>query len=159
VIDVNCPGELTGEIDLTVTGGALPYTFVWSDGGSGEDRMGLAAGDYTVDVTDANLCTDQVTITVDILGVNCVVVPEIITPGVVDGKNDELIISNIDIYPNAEIKIFTRWGKLIYTAKNLSSNRWDGSFKGKALPVDSYHYILNLGDGTKPITGTITIIR
>ena len=101
----------------------------------------------------------MVSVTVDVTGYNCIKVPEIITPGNVDGRNDELIINNIDIYPEAEIKIFNRWGKLIYSARELSVNRWDGTFKGKPLPVDSYHFILDLGDGSKPITGTITIIR
>ena len=70
-----------------------------------------------------------------------------------------LIIQHIGLYPDAEIKIFTRWGKLIYNAKNLNVNQWDGTLKGKPLPVDSYYYILDLGDGTTPLAGNITIIR
>jgi gliding motility-associated-like protein len=159
VTDANCPGDNAGAIDLTITGGVSPYTFLWDDGDTGEDRTGIPDGTYTVDVTDLNACTEQAVITVDLLGINCIQVPEIITPGNVDGRNDVLIINYIDIYPDAEIRIFNRWGKLIYSAKNLSENQWDGTFKGKPLPVDSYHYILNLGNGSKPLTGTITIIR
>ncbi|MCD4769997.1 MAG: gliding motility-associated C-terminal domain-containing protein, partial [Bacteroidales bacterium] len=159
VTDANCPGELTGAIDVTVTGGAGNYVYLWSDGDTNEDRVDIVSGDYTVDVTDINGCTDQVLITVGVTGIDCLVIPEIITPGNVDGKNDELIIRHIDLYPDAEIKIFSRWGKIIYSAKNLSENRWDGTFKGKPLPVDSYHYILDLGDGSTPRTGSITIIR
>ena len=136
-----------------------PYAVLWTDGESTEDRIGISNGTHIVDVTDANGCTEQASITVDVLGINCIRVPEIITPGNVDGKNDFLIIQHIDIYPNAEIRIFSRWGKLVYNAKNLNTNRWDGTFKGKPLPVDSYHYILDLGDGSTPLTGTITIIR
>ncbi|MFN3874956.1 MAG: beta strand repeat-containing protein, partial [Flavobacteriales bacterium] len=55
-----CPGDLAGAIDLTVTGGAAPYTFVWSGPGgftSGdEDISGLATGDYAVQVGDALGC-------------------------------------------------------------------------------------------------------
>jgi len=159
VTDASCPGVEDGAIDLTITGGVTPYTILWSDGETVADRNAITDGDYSVDVTDANSCTTQALITVGVIGLNCVEVPEIITPGVVDGKNDVLKIMHIGLYPDAEIKIFNRWGKMIYSAKNLGENQWDGTYKGKALPVDSYHYILDLGDGSTPRTGTITIIR
>ncbi|HCC70059.1 MAG TPA: hypothetical protein DEQ09_02760, partial [Bacteroidales bacterium] len=159
VTDASCPDVQDGSIDITVTGGVTPYAVLWDDGATSEDRDAIYPGDYTVVVTDVNACIEQATITVDIIGINCLEVPEIITPGVADGKNDVLKIRNIGLYPDAEIKIFTRWGKLIYSAKNLAENQWDGTYKGKAMPVDSYHYILDLGDGSTPRTGTITIIR
>jgi len=159
VTDALCPNDNTGEIDLTVSGGVAPYIFLWGDAITSEDRIAVSSGTYTVDVTDANGCTEQAIITINVLGVNCIQVPEIITPGNVDGKNDVLIIRNIDIFPDAEIKIFNRWGKMVYSAKNLNENRWDGRLRGKLLPVDSYRYILILGDGSIPLTGHITIIR
>ena len=36
---------------------------------------------------------------------------------------------------------------------------WDGRSKGSLLPIDSYHYIIDLHNGTKPILGTVTIVR
>ena len=53
-----------GTIDLTVSGGTAGYTYVWSPSGSGEDPTGLAAGTYMVTVTDANGCTDTLSVTV-----------------------------------------------------------------------------------------------
>lgn len=61
ITDVLCAGDLTGEIDLTVTGGTPSFDFSWS-GPSGfnattENLVGLAAGNYTVVVSDGEGCT------------------------------------------------------------------------------------------------------
>lgn len=44
-------------IQSAVTGGTPVYTYTWSGGGSGQDLTGLAAGMYTVTITDVNNCT------------------------------------------------------------------------------------------------------
>jgi len=159
VSDASCPDVADGSVDLTITGGVMPYNILWDDGVTTEDRASVMSGNYSVQVIDANGCWSLADIRVDFVGDGCLEVYEVITPGVVDGQNDYLVIRNINLYPNAEIKIFNRWGQLVYSAKNLDENRWDGTYKGKPLPVDSYHYILDLGDGSAPRTGTITIIR
>lgn len=41
-----------GSIDLLISGGAPPFTFVWSNGSTAEDAMGLEKGEYTVTITD-----------------------------------------------------------------------------------------------------------
>ena len=54
--DVLCFADSTGEIDLTVTGGAAPYSFDWSNGDDTEDIDSLITGNYFVIVQDNNFC-------------------------------------------------------------------------------------------------------
>jgi gliding motility-associated-like protein len=57
VIDAQCNAfSPTGSVDITVSGGTGPYSFLWSDGSTDEDRTMMLAGTYTVDITDANSC-------------------------------------------------------------------------------------------------------
>jgi hypothetical protein len=57
--NVSCNGAADGSIDYGAAGGAdcLPYSYLWSNGATGEDISGLAAGTYSVTTTDANGCT------------------------------------------------------------------------------------------------------
>lgn len=57
--NVNCAGVNSGAIDINVTGGLAPYTFLWSNNSTTEDISGLAGGTYSVTVTDAAGCTNQ----------------------------------------------------------------------------------------------------
>jgi len=59
-----CNDDETGDIDITVTGGRRPYTFVWTNGATTEDLDNVPAGVYGVTVMDANECTAGGTITI-----------------------------------------------------------------------------------------------
>lgn len=62
---VNCAGGLDGVISLSTSGGTAPYVFNWSNGMSLSQITGLAAGAYTVTITDDNFCDKILSISVN----------------------------------------------------------------------------------------------
>ncbi|MFN8155479.1 MAG: gliding motility-associated C-terminal domain-containing protein [Bacteroidia bacterium] len=63
--DVSCNGGADGSIDVGVAGGTSPYSYVWSNGGNTATNSGLAAGTYTVTVTDVFGCTSTLSATIN----------------------------------------------------------------------------------------------
>lgn len=54
--NVACNGTNTGSIDLSVSGATPAYTYIWSNGATTQDINNLAAGTYSVNVTDSKGC-------------------------------------------------------------------------------------------------------
>lgn len=55
ITKASCPSIANGKIKLTITGGVAPVTIAWSTGATGVDSItNLAAGTYTVTITDAD---------------------------------------------------------------------------------------------------------
>ncbi|WP_157766126.1 T9SS type B sorting domain-containing protein, partial [Aquimarina aggregata] len=82
-----------------------------------------------------------------------------------DGTNDTFTIDCITQYPDNRLEIYNRWGNIVFE-KDGYDNTWDGTSNGRAviyvedkLPVGTYYYILDLGDGTKPKSGWIYLNR
>jgi len=57
VTDITCFGAGNGSIDLTVSGGSSPYSFNWANGATTEEVITLIAGNYSMTITDDNLCS------------------------------------------------------------------------------------------------------
>lgn len=76
-----------------------------------------------------------------------------------DGINDVWNIIGKDDYPDIEVTVYNRWGQAVWKSDRGYPVPWDGRSKGKALPVDSYHYFINLHNGTRAIIGNVTVVR
>jgi gliding motility-associated-like protein len=56
--NVSCFGGTNGILSAAITGGTMPYTYLWSNGGqTTSSANNLAAGTYAVTITDANNCS------------------------------------------------------------------------------------------------------
>lgn len=63
-VNANCATGVAGSISLAVSGGASGYTYQWNDNNASQNRTGLAAGTYSVVVSDANGCSASVASTI-----------------------------------------------------------------------------------------------
>ena len=77
-----------------------------------------------------------------------------------DLTNDLFIIRGIIRFPSNNFAVYNRWGNKVYGATPYK-NTWDGKSESKfnvggdVLPVGTYFYVLDLGDGTDVYKGTI----
>jgi len=125
----------------------------------------LDAGTYSLTVTNTGCIStpDTVIVIVDsCLSEDSIVdfnLPEGFSPNN-DGVNDLFVIRGIDRFPANNFVIFNRWGNQIFEASPYK-NDWDGKsttgirFGGDDLPVGTYFYLLDLGDGSAIYKGTI----
>jgi gliding motility-associated-like protein len=101
VLPVNCNGAGDGSITVKVNGGSGNYAYKWTDGNLNANRSGLAAGSYSVNVTDViSGCTDTKTFTItqpDSLVVSGIVVKDSCLPGP-DGTISLLVSGGVSPY-------------------------------------------------------------
>ena len=77
-----------------------------------------------------------------------------------DGANEFWYIPNAEYFPDIVVKIFNRWGNLVYESKgyNNADVRWTGKRNGKDMPIGTYYYIITTS-GSKTKKGTVTLMR
>ena len=156
VQEVTCSDQMDGMIYITATGGTGGYSYAWSNGTTSNPITNLGGGTYTIVVTDAVGCTKQLDIEMIVNPQECIEIPTAFTPNG-DGKNDLWQIKNIELYPHCNMKIFNRWGNLLFESEGYYEF-WNGRYNGNKLPSETYYYILNLGNDTNPKTGPVTLI-
>lgn len=110
---------------------------------------------YTLTVTAAGGCSVTDEVFVDVLKIPKI--PNTFSPNN-DGINDFWEIQYLDEYKTNHTQVFTRAGQLVFESRGLYKP-WNGTFKGKPLPVDTYYYIIEPGSGREPFTGYVTILK
>jgi gliding motility-associated-like protein len=160
VVPPFCPDKPDGVIGAAVSGGVRgsDYSYLWSDNSTSQNLTNIPAGFYKVKVTDLNGCIKKDSVIVDAQNETCLVIPNAISPNN-DLINDVWNIGLKELYPLMEIKIFNRWGIIVWRSESGYPVPWDGRSNGDSLPMDSYHYIIDLHNGSNPIIGNITIVK
>ena len=145
--------------DSSLVSPLSPLSNVFWDFGDGATSTDLNpnhvyadTGTYTVTYAIINEegCTD--TITKNIKIIDKVIIPNAFSPNG-DNVNDLFFIENLEAFKNVTLKIFNRWGRLLYESDNYQ-NTWDG---GNA-PDGTYFYVLFIPTAAiKDYKGTISI--
>ncbi len=132
--------------DYHIKYGSTPNADVWP----------IVSTTYTLYTEDAHKCFNFDTVRVDVINGDKLFFYSAFTPNG-DGDNDFFYIGNLEKFPDNNLKIYNRYGKLIYSATNYA-NDWDGTYLGNQIPTGTYFYIFS--DGLeKKYKGSVTILR
>jgi gliding motility-associated-like protein len=166
VVDLGPDTVVCGDTGVDLDAGSEGISYNWSTGDMSQLITVFYGGEEEiwVQVEDEYGCVSSDTVLVH----NCSVefffrdIPTAITPSDGNGLNDFWEISQLESFPQAVVEIFDRWGTLVWRSEPGYSSPWDGrNMRGGEVPMDSYHFVIDLNTGNKKdvITGIITVIR
>lgn len=134
------------------------------DEGSAEALDALADGTYSLSVTAAGGCVFESEFVVEVPAIEpCDLhIYNVVTPNN-DGFNDTWIIEGIELpeYVGNEVRIFNRWGQLVWSARNYTNDEKGFSgldIKGNKLPEGAYLFEIALGGGNT-LSGTLNLLQ
>ena len=112
---------------------------------------------YEVCYVDCPDICDQAIVNIEIGDNIACFAGNVITPNN-DGTNDNFVIPCLDSgnFQQNSLIVFNQWGDEIFSAAPYTNN-WAGTFDGSTLPVGTYFYILDLGDGSRPLQGFLIL--
>ncbi len=164
-------GANDGAIFSKVFGGVPNYTANWQIEEGADDWSplpftnleisDLVRGTYKLTLNDFNGCKTDTIINLEYLYDRIIEIPKSFTPNQ-DGYNDYWDILRIEYIQRLKIVIYDRLGTTVYvfsgTGNEYKGNPWTGTNKNSHLPIGSYYYAIE-ADDSKPLIGTVTIIR
>jgi gliding motility-associated-like protein len=140
-------------------------SFAWN---SGENTSSIVVNptettSYTVELTDANGCASEASITVFVLTIagDEAIVPDAFSPNG-DNLNEVFKVVNADAFQDIELIIYNRWGEILHRESGIQTHGWDGTFNGTPQPVESYIYVIQLtsqNNETFVLSGNVSLIR
>jgi gliding motility-associated-like protein len=130
---------------------------IWISGATQQNAIVTPQDDttYVLVVTAPSGCiaTDSVKITV----LFPPQIPNVFSPNG-DGINDKWEVPHLAKYPGCTVQIFTRYGQQVYYSDGYD-NPWDGTHKGKPMPVGTYYYVIEPKNGVPRFSGYVVLLR
>lgn len=160
---ISCDGKSLSISGADINGTTGPFVYQWMDESANLVSAnlifeGIKTGKYYLVVKDKYGCeVRSETIDFTQLENKPLQIPNSITPNG-DGINDTWKIAGSNNYPNAEFSIYTRSGSRIFYS-NGYFKEFDGSYKGKPLPIGVYYYIIDLKTDCGKLNGSLTILK
>jgi len=145
------------EVTATADGGFGNYEFFFNGDSYGAQNTYEQNFDgiINVRVVDAFGCETMVEFPFDFTGM--LDIPNYFTPNG-DNQNEYWYPRNSDYFPNMEVKIYDRYGRVVAILDQVS--RWDGTYDGTPLPTGDYWYVVNANDKSKQqYVGHFTLYR
>jgi gliding motility-associated-like protein len=166
-INVGQTIDLVPEISADVTGvNWSPTSGVFRNNYPGIAARPVESTEYTVEVVNEGGCRARDMITVYVLCNNAnVFIPNTFSPNR-DGVNDIFYPRGSGLFTIKMMRIFNRWGDVVFEKGNMSPNNasmgWDGTFKGQQLTPDVFVYLIDIVcDNNTVLTykGNIALIK
>ncbi len=163
VIDTVNPDDRS--VEYTVLGGTSPY-HLYLGSKNGQKDLGLITDNYgsndhlpygthILQVQDSTGCSAEQTISIEAVQPE----PDMYFSPNHDAVNDLWTVKNLDSYPTATIRIFDRYGKLLYDGVGETFIGWDGTYNGNDMPATDYWYEIDIDEIDKTYFGHFTLIR
>ncbi len=185
---IPCDTVVTIRFDALVSGGTPPYRYEWYNQGMLVRTDSFYLADFQRDssetillrVYDACYDSDSVDHVIWLIVDSCpeepidTVIPPVEPEDVIfpntfspdgDGQNDYFFFDHIEQYGSASIRIFNRWGALVYSSDQFElcgdGFCWDGRDQNTArdLPDGVYFYQLIYGEPKTVVNGQVTLVR
>lgn len=158
VVEVSCIDQEDGIAYAFPSGGNGGYYYLWSNGETSSVNEGLSNDWYYLTVTDVLGCTGSDSVFIPKNLQDCIEPVNTFTPND-DLYNDTWVIDNMYLYPDANLKVFNKWGNLIHEQVGYYEP-WDGTVNGVQVPSGTYYYIINLNQPDREVlTGNIIVVR
>ncbi|HXD94754.1 MAG TPA: gliding motility-associated C-terminal domain-containing protein, partial [Bacteroidia bacterium] len=140
-------------LKVTASGGTTPYAYSWSTNPviTSDSIYNLTPGNYSVTVSDANLCSKTFTEsiylnfqtfeTVNVFTPNGDTKNEVFFPFVYGNSSIATLAASIDNY---ELYIYDRWGKKVFYSAQTTTT-WDGKeTNGSPCPDGVYYWVVSI---------------
>jgi gliding motility-associated-like protein len=152
------------EVTLVATGGPfISYSWVPANGLSTPDQSStlahpLGTTNFIVTAVSGFGCSESDTVLVKVS--ERLTIYDVFSPNNGDDLNNYFEIGFAYLYPDILVEVYTRWGEKLFSSTGYSDEqRWDGTFKGKDVPMGTYYYVIVPYHGAEAFTGPLTIVR